>query len=213
VITSIKKKLWRLQRVIRSRLGVGSTLNSPDRVFQEHTLIPEVLEDESICNVLYVGVAWYTYHYYRKFFRNINLTTLDISRDQAVFGCRTHVTGELDSPDLIPHALFDTIFLFGVLNYGINDENAFNTALTHIDRLMTKTGCCYLTVEERMEPANITISSKDMVRVAEAMQYHIVPISDWFEIVGGQAKTRFFVLSKSPASVISAQKKFSQSAD
>lgn len=197
-IKNIKKQIWRFQRIARSRLGIGSNLNSPDRLFQENMLIPNALKSGDILNVLYVGVSWYTYRYYKTLFRKTNLTTIDILREQAVYGSKRHITGGLDSPGLASYAPFDVIFLLGILNYGINDPEALRRAMTHIDHLLAENGCCYLTVEEatRNAATPTTINSSDAVRIVESTKYRITPISNWIEMTSGYARTRFFVMGR-----------------
>ena len=209
MLSAVKRKIWRLQRVVRSRLGVASRMNSPDRLFQENVLIPAVLKGLNAGNVLYVGVSWYTYHYYKHLFQGIELTTLDTSGEQAVFGSRNHIIGDLSEPTLGTHAPFDAIFLLGILNYGIDDAGAFRAALVDIDRLLAKDACCYLTVEEDLAGGKPgSIRSDEMISVAESRRYCVMPISQWFSIIGGKARTRFYVMSKNPQKTAAAQSKF-----
>lgn len=199
-----------MQRIIRSRLGISSRMDSPDRRFQEEILIPIALKDSSARKVLYVGVAWYTFHYYKTFFHNMQLTTLDISQEQAVYGAKDHVVGDLETAALISRAPFDIIFFLGVLNYGINDTQAFRSALISLDRLLSENACCYLTVEEDIsggKPSSIT--SDTMLEIARSMNFHAIPISEWFKIINGRARTRFYVMARSSQPAAQVLSRFS----
>lgn len=210
ILKVIKKRIWRTQRILRSRLGIRSRMNSPDRRFQEDILFKTALADPNTHKVLYVGVAWYTFHYYKTFFRNAELTTLDCSSEQAIFGAKNHVIGGLDSPELASYGPFDTIFLLGVLNYGINDIHTFHAALVDLDRHLTGNACCYLTVEEDIsgeKPASIR--SDTMLETAHAMNFQVAPISEWFEIIGRRARTRFFVMARTPQVITQVLSRFS----
>lgn len=209
LLEDFKKKIWRWQRIIRSRLGSGSKLDSPDRHFQEVILIPTALNGDNTGKVLYTGVSWYTYHYYKTLFKSVDLTTVDISSEQAVYGSKKHVIGDLAAPELTAHGPFDVIFLLGVLNYGINDAGTLRQTLKSLDRYLTADGCCYLTVEEqRSESRNCEFDAASVVRIFESMNYYIQPISDWFNITGGNAIARFFVASKSRQTLEAAQSRF-----
>lgn len=195
--SSVKKKLWRANRIIRSRLGIKSKLISPDRSFQEDVLLPRMMEQWRGDKVLYVGVAWYTYHYWRRYFRGIRLTTLDISPEQAVFGAKDHVVGGLSAPMLAARAPFDMILMPGVLGYGINSDADLREALACIHNLLRLDGNCFVTVEEplvRERPA--TINADEMVATSRECDFDAQPVSDWFTLTNGVARTRYYSLAR-----------------
>lgn len=196
----IKKNIWRLKRILYSRLGYNSKLVSPDRVFQEATLFPKALENKDNPEVLYVGVSWYTYHYYKKYLSKTNLVTLDILPEQAVFGCKNHLVGGLDHPDLLQHKKFDLIFMIGVLGYGVNDFSLLKEVMVNVDKIMKASGCCYLTIEVPSHSNDkVNLDVEGVTRFVESMGCLIYPVSEWMEMLGDHGKNRYFVMARSKA--------------
>lgn len=194
MLDALKRSVWRISRVVRSRLGIGSRLDTPDRAFQERSLIPEALQRGAARKVLYVGVSWYTYHYYKRLFRNVRLTTLDIAPEQAVYGARDHIVGTLDNPDLALRAPFEVIFLLGVVNYGIDTPEQLKKSLEQTARLLGSGGACYMTVEESIVGGAAPLDEKTVAAMARSLNWVIEPLSDWFPLPGGKSRTRFYRL-------------------
>ena len=197
LLQKAKKKVWRLQRIVRSRLGIGSKQYSPDRRFQEDILLPRVVEQWRGGKVLYVGVAWYTYHYWRRYFRGVRLTTLDVLPEQAAFGSKGHIVGGLSSTALADLAPFDLILMPGVLGYGINSDADLRGALACIHNLLRLNGSCFVTVEEplvREHPT--TINADEMMTASRECGFDAQPVSDWFTITSGVARTRYYSLAR-----------------
>jgi SAM-dependent methyltransferase len=196
VLRSLKYRAWRWQRIVRSRLGIASTIESPDRAFQESVAIPRAAAAAKGGGVLYVGVSWYTYKYWRRYFKGVRLTTLDIDPGQAVYGARDHVVGDLDASLLGARPSFDVILLLGILGYGINDRAGIMRAMTSISRLLKTDGICLLTVEEGGRAAEL--DSGTVARIARESGFALAPISEWYCIAQSAFRTRYYVLGRHP---------------
>lgn len=191
-IQKIKFRLWAWKRILQIKLGLNYDNLTEDRLLQE-SLIESAVASVQEPDILYVGVAYYNVNYYKKYFKNTNLITLDINRDQAIFGSSKHIVGGLDAHELKKYKKFDLIFLFGLVGYGVNNVNDLDVIIKHIGSLLKNDGVSYLTLEESFES---TLNEKTLIDLCSVHAMDVASLSDWIQMEGKNCKMKFYIIKR-----------------
>lgn len=138
---------WRLRRIVRHALMARAVRGSPDRVFLERSIIPNLLT-RHFPRVLSVGVEQYTRHHPRAFSTTgTELWTIDIDPYHARWGAPAgrHVVG--DVCELGRHFApmsFDAVIFNGVIGFGVDDEASADASIVNIASTMKPGGLLVL---------------------------------------------------------------------
>src|SRR3569833_668717 len=78
------------ERVLRTRLGLPTPLNTTDRIVMERDIFPEYARDASIKRMLFVGCGRYTAHYQQQLIPDKDFWTIEPDPAAAGFGAEQH---------------------------------------------------------------------------------------------------------------------------
>jgi len=116
-----------MPRAIRPRTRRG--LRTADRDILEQCILPYLAADDTLSNVLFVGVDWYTQRY-RDLFRSKNWTTIDVDSHKVAFGATEHIVDSLvNLGSHVVDGTFDVIVCNGVMGFGLNDSSSIERAI------------------------------------------------------------------------------------
>ena len=116
-----------LPRAIRSRTRRG--LRTADRYILEQCILPYLAANDTVSNVLFVGVDWYT-QAYGELFRSKNWTTIDMDSHKVAFGANQHIVDSLENlGSRVAHGTFDVIVCNGVIGFGLDDPSSIERAI------------------------------------------------------------------------------------
>ena len=124
----LKSLAYNLNVYLKFLLGIPTPLNTPDRAFLELFLFDWVnnLQPKKI---LFVGVAYYTAHY-RKRFSNCKFYTCE--KRFTPYALKNHFRCPIQNIASKTSIRFDCIFLNGVIGFGLNDIDQIETSLLQI---------------------------------------------------------------------------------
>jgi hypothetical protein len=111
----------RLPFVVRNWLRIDSPMRTEDRRVLEQIIFAQYSGDSRIKTVLFVGCAWYTAHYQRRYFAAHDYWTIDPDATCRRFGAEQHIVARLeDLGRYFPRGFFDLIICNGVYGFGLN---------------------------------------------------------------------------------------------
>jgi SAM-dependent methyltransferase len=116
-------------RVVRKRLGLPVAMETEDRRVLENIIFPYYLSDPNVKSVLFVGCDWYTRHYQRFYFSNVDYWTIEPAAERRKFGAKRHVVAPLENLDAhFSPQTFDLIVCNGVYGWGLNSREQCESA-------------------------------------------------------------------------------------
>jgi len=124
---------------------------SDERLFFENVMIP-AFGLFNVRNILFVGVAPYTWHYSKLFKRNgIVMHSLDCRPEAAVWGAKgNHVTGDvLNVRSLLGDVKFDLVILMGVIGYGLNKPDDIRDTYDAVSDVLADDGRILMACESK----------------------------------------------------------------
>jgi SAM-dependent methyltransferase len=124
-------------RVVRKRFGLPVPMDTEDRRVLEQIIFPFYLASRDVKCVLFVGCDWYTRHYQRFYFPNVDYWTIEPATERRKFGAKQHIVAPLEELSAhFPVEMFDLIVCNGVYGWGLNSrdqcESAFAQCYTRL---------------------------------------------------------------------------------
>ena len=142
----IKSSIKILALFCAIKVGLPTPLRTLDRSFLEKKVFKylNTLPNNQKSKLLFIGVEYYTRHYYSKL--NFDVTTIDIDPDKKKYGNRhKHIVGsatEINS--FFPKNYFNVIVANGLLGYGMNGKLEFDKMLSQCHETLVKNGILVL---------------------------------------------------------------------
>ncbi len=134
-------------------------------------------------SVLFVGVQKYTADY-EKYFKNLQIESIDVDPKQAVWGFKKHHIGILDDKFLINKQRYDAVIMNGVIGYGLDDHNECEQTIKIVYEILNKEGLFILGVNPHqmgnVELKKIGILSEKFLPVPGIRNSHKVVIQNEF---------------------------------
>lgn len=112
---------------------------------------------EAICKgisgkrVLYVGVASYSEDLKILSNNNNQLISIDKEIKEAIHGAREHYTSNVTSALKFPNNYFDIIIMFGVYDFGLNDEKELLKSFVELRRILKIDGKMFVDLTKKDE--------------------------------------------------------------
>ena len=121
---------------INNLLGIDTPMATPDRIILEQKIFPYYQRNNKIKKILFVGMDWYTAHYY-KYFPDKEYWTIDNQKKQRKWAKKNHIVDGVENLYRYFEAeYFDLIFFNGVYGFGVNSkkqcEVAFQSCYDHL---------------------------------------------------------------------------------
>lgn len=123
------KRIYRTEHIRRPvrhmwmAAGMDLYLPSEDRRVLEQTILPGLVAQAGVKNVLFAGCGWYT-RGYRRFFDEDHYWTIDIDPEKERYGARRHIVDSLANLNrhFSPGEL-DAIICNGVFGWGLDAKD------------------------------------------------------------------------------------------
>lgn len=107
--------------MVKMKMGIPTPLRNDDRRILERIILPYFAENSAFYRILFIGCAWYTWHYKRIFYGK-EYWTIEPTRIRAVFGAERHIVGYMLQIDqYFKKSRLDLIICNGVLGFGLNN--------------------------------------------------------------------------------------------
>lgn len=138
--TSVLKqsRIWLHGKLIR--YGIDIRKRRMDRKVLEEIIFPEILAKPEYARILFVGCAWYTSHYARKF-EDRQFVTMEISPEESKYGAPLHIVDGCENIDQhFAAQSLDVVILNGVYGFGLNEWHGIEKTFRGIYRALTPGG-------------------------------------------------------------------------
>lgn len=152
-------------RGVRFGLGLPTPLQSPDRLILEGTIFTHYLSRPDVRSILFIGVGWYTKHYQKAYFRNLDFWTLDVAKKARRFGGSNHIVAAVE--DLRSHfadGYFDLIICNGVYGHGLDSKEQCERAFESCYACERAGGYFLLGWNDRPEHTRVPLDSIESLR-------------------------------------------------
>lgn len=136
-------------------------LASADRKILEGSVFEWLNQVSREKNLLYIGVAPYTHHYYHQL--KYSVYTIDLNPDAARWGnYKFHTIGSaLNLTEYYRKNFFDVILAYGLIGYGLNTKDDFNQLLKSCSESMVVDGILVIGYNDNQSHLNFKLSEVD----------------------------------------------------
>jgi len=157
------QSLWRefyrpfkRQLLLQYRLKESEFQKLPDRQWLNQQLFPRLAKLEQ-GRILYVGCAFYTWRSLQYFQKTIDLLTVDIDPENAMWGCKKHLTANIleINRHVTPHS-FDIVLFNGVFGHGVNTPEDQEKAYKVLHQILKPDGLLLIGWNSDLGPDPIT---------------------------------------------------------
>ncbi len=123
-ITSyINEELKIASRFILISLGIELHKNREDRKVLEKIIFPNIISDNKLNKISFIGCEWYT-KVYNKIFEEKDYHTLDMNPKVKKYGSKKHIIDSMENIDkYFTDSELDLIICNGVWGWGLNEES------------------------------------------------------------------------------------------
>jgi len=165
-------------RVIRKRFGLPVPMDTEDRRVLEQVIFPFYRSDASIKTVLFVGCDWYTRHYGKYFFADVDYWTIEYAPEKRKFGAPQHVVGPLESlATHFPAGKFDLILCNGVYGWGLDGREQIDSAFEQCRSRLRPGGHLLVGWDDIPERAPVPLSEIPSLQQFE--KFIFPPLGTW----------------------------------
>ena len=160
----IWRELYRPLRrwlLLRYRLDDAEFQKFPDRQWLNQKLFPQLAKLEQ-GHILYVGCAFYTWRSLRYFQKSIDLLTVDIDPDNAIWGGKKHLAANiLEIDQHVALYSFDIVLLNGVFGHGVNSPEDQEKAYRALHQVLKPDGLLLVGWNNDLGPDPITLPARE----------------------------------------------------
>lgn len=159
------------KRAILYALGRPLPLETNDRRDLEKIIIPYYTSQPDVRSILFIGVAWYTRHYPKHYFRGKNLWTVDIDPAAKKYGAKQHVTSSVvDLPRHFAASMFDCVIMNGVYGHGLKEQQECEAAFAACYEVLRPGGNFLFGWNDSPEYAGAPLDSIQSLKRFEAVE-------------------------------------------
>ena len=161
----------RLGRSVRKRLAVAldipMPLDTPDRRFLEDKVFPFLnAAPQAGGELLFIGVAVYTRHYYRML--RYRVRTLDFDPRVARYGAEgRHIVGSATDLDRHYGPEFDVIVANGLIGYGLDDRADFERVMAQCHACLRDRGLLVIGYNDNARHLDFSLRDTEGYRLFE----------------------------------------------
>lgn len=167
----LAKPFFRLGRSLRKRIAVALDiplpLDTPDRRFLEDKVFPYLnAAPQAGGELLFIGVAVYTRHYYRLL--RYRVRTMDLDPRAARYGAAgRHIVGSATALSRHYGKEFDVIVANGLIGYGLDDRAGFERMMAECHACLREGGSLVIGYNDNARHLDFRLQDTDGYRLFE----------------------------------------------
>jgi hypothetical protein len=179
-------------RELKISMGMDIRMKKPDRKVLENVIFAEILKDESLQRIMFVGTAWYTL-YYNKLFKDKEFWTVEPDAAEARYGSPgRHIVDKIENIDRhFSDGYLDAVICNGVFGFGLNERDDVATAVRAMRKILRQDGV--LLIGYNTIPSRCPFPIAECAELSRFVPYQFGPLRASEYVVPGSLNEHTFL--------------------